>query len=114
QKFEDLLEPSFDMRVAFRGLIVIKGETLLETGKRDPRGGHAGHEIAVRYDPDGRRLAIYDQNGGLVTQDILDQDHIVEILANYLHRHYIAHPMRPLGMGGPPVNAGSFTLHLVP
>lgn len=114
EKFDALLEPSFDMRDAFQGLVVIKADTRLESGKIDPAGGHAGHELTIRYDPNGHRLAIYDQTGGLVTQGITDQEHLAEILANYLHHTYIAHPMRPLGMGGPPVNNGSFTLHLIP
>ncbi len=112
---DDLLEPFFDMNTAFQGIVVIKADTLEEdTDAAAADDGIAGHEFAIRYDPNGHRFSIYDQTGGLVRQGIQEQEQIAEILADYLYTNYIDNPMMPAGPDAPPVNNGSFTIQFWP
>ncbi len=112
--FDGLLEPFFDMRNAFEGVVVMKTSTLREDSDApDPAGPQGNHQFAIRYDPAGNSLFIYDQNGGLERHGIVEQEDIADVLANYLYRYYIERPFRPRA-DRPAVNYGSFEMRIFP
>jgi hypothetical protein len=88
---DDVLEPFFDMRKGFRGVVTIKAEKRVK-GETD-YDSFKGHEMAIRYNPEGYVFQIFDQNGGLTLTNITEQEEIAEKLAHYLHSGYIAYPI---------------------
>jgi hypothetical protein len=87
------LEPFFSMNDPFYGVVVLGADMRSDTKKYDYES-YKGHQMAVRYTPDSKYLfEIYDQNAGLIKENICDQEEIAEILTEHLHKGYIDNPI---------------------
>jgi hypothetical protein len=89
---DDLLESFFGMTTPFTGLVIIKAK--INAKNPDDDNLYLGHQFAVKYEPIGYKFSIFDQNVGLSQSGIDDQDMIGEIIANHVHKGYVANPMR--------------------
>ncbi|MDP2327909.1 MAG: hypothetical protein Q8M79_07460 [Dehalococcoidia bacterium] len=85
QKIDDMLEPWFSMTTGFQGVLVVKAAV-------KGTSGMSGHEMAIRYVPEGYVFEIFDQNTGLVKQAITEQEEIGEIVAGHIMK-YVNNPM---------------------
>ncbi|MDO9444111.1 MAG: hypothetical protein Q7K37_02265, partial [Dehalococcoidia bacterium] len=85
QKIDDMLEPWFSMTTGFQGVVVVKAAV-------KGTSGMSGHEMAIRYEPEGYVFEIFDQNTGLVKQAITEQEEIGEIVAGHIMK-YVNQPM---------------------
>ncbi len=88
------MEDFWNVGTAFNCLVVIRatGPGLGEDGE----DGYAGHELSLRYTPNGQnggRLEILDQTTGAVQRDVQSEDDIWDIVGSHLHRCYIQNPM---------------------
>ncbi|MGE3960096.1 MAG: hypothetical protein AB7F65_00270 [Dehalococcoidia bacterium] len=84
-QIDDMLEPWFDMRRSFQGVVVIKAQ-------KEGLPTATGHELAIRYDADGSAFEIFDQNTGLIREAIVEQEDIAGQIAAHLMK-YVRNPM---------------------
>jgi hypothetical protein len=89
---DNLLESFFGMKTPFTGLVIIKAK--INAKNPDDANLYLGHQFAVKYEPIDYKFSIFDQNGGLSQSGIYDQEMIGEIIANHVHKGYVANPMR--------------------
>lgn len=118
-KVDDLLEPFFDMKSDFQGLIVLKasykdaeanddsprqaaGAGAAKDVKSESNKNHeapvrenyyASHQMGIRYIASTHTFEIFDQNSGLRSQRIVEQEDIAEIIAGHIHPNYVTNPM---------------------
>ncbi|GMU41350.1 MAG: hypothetical protein AMXMBFR23_22160 [Chloroflexota bacterium] len=84
-EIDAMLEPWFDLDTSFSGVVVVKAEV-------DGERGQSGHEFAIRYDGNTRTFTIFDQNAGLLSEQISEQEFIADAIATHLMK-YVARPM---------------------
>jgi hypothetical protein len=49
--------------------------------------------MSIKYIAASYTFQIFDQNGGLTSKKITEQEEIAEIIADYIHPFYVANPM---------------------
>lgn len=84
-EIDGMLEPWFDLNTSFSGVVVVKAEV-------DGERGQSGHEFAIRYNGNTRIFSIFDQNAGLVNEQISEQEFIADAIARHLMK-YVTQPM---------------------
>ncbi|KJS17762.1 MAG: hypothetical protein VR69_03190 [Peptococcaceae bacterium BRH_c4b] len=93
EMIDGVLEPFFSMNELFYGVVVLGADMRSDTEEYDYES-FKGHQMAIRYTPDSNYLfEIYDQNAGLIPENISEQEEIAEILTDHLHDGYISNPI---------------------
>lgn len=104
-EIDAMLEPWFDLNTSFSGVVVVKAEV-------DGERGQSGHEFAIRYNGNTRVFSIFDQNAGLVSEQISEQEFIADAIAAHLMK-YVTQPMN-VDVDGElkPADCGSFRVRV--